>query len=151
MATFIMKTSGLDHLIERCNPVRVMGEIESAVEDSVKHGADSMRNYIETRGTGKTWAHAWGPRNRTASTPGRVDSGEMLEGVKGGVTGRTPESVTAMLGWDKGSPDWASLQEAGFRHVLTGDTVKGMRALADAEIDTRVELHIGLQRVGKGL
>jgi len=137
--------TGLDALERRFNPKTTMDRVEAAMADATDKGRDAMREAVETRGTGKTWKHPW--RGRSGSIPGRVDSGDMLDGVKGEVTERTRHSVTGVVGWDDDSEAYMAFQDQGFRHVLTGEYVEGMMALRDGSELAKTSLIADLEQI----
>ena len=134
MASARVQVGGLGALksLARLN---LMDEVEGAVETALEAGEAAMKEAIATRGTGNTWSHPW--HGRTGSKPGRVDTGDMQNDVRGIITDRTRTEVTGNLGWDEDSPDYYRYQEQGFMHVLTGKDVEGMMALRDAAELTR--------------
>lgn len=121
--------TGFEAFERRFNPKSTMDRVEKAMDSATEAGREAMREAVETRGTGKTWKTPW--RGRAGSFPGRVDSGHMLDEVKGEVTERTAHSVSGIVGWEDGSEMYIALQDQGFRHVLTGQDVEGMMALRD--------------------
>lgn len=143
------KFTGLEAIERRMNPQNTMDRIEAAVDDAAETGKQVMREAIETRGTGKTWKSPW--FGRTGSYPGRVDQGDMLKDVIGRVTARTSTYVRGLVGWTKGSPLYYRLQNEGFRHVLTGESVEGMMALRDAGDAARRSLISNMEDIARSL
>lgn len=139
--------SGLDALERRLNPKNTMDRIEAAVAEAADKGKDVMREAVETRGTGKTWSRPW--FGREGSYPGRVDTGDMLDGIDGKVTDRNSNSVTGVLGWDDGAPMYVALQNNGFRHILTGEDVEGMMALRDGAEVARNSLISDIEEIAR--
>lgn len=136
--------TGESSLEQRLDPARLMKRVERVMNDELGEGAELMQGYIETRGTGKEWSHPWGASGRTASRPGRVDTGQMVREVQGEVIASDNTSVTGVLGWPEDSPEYYRHQEHGFEHVLTGEDVEEMRALRDAVDETTPKLFAAL-------
>lgn len=144
-----VRVSGNERLERSLDPARLMTRVEEIVNEVLGEGAEKMRTNIETRGTGKRWSHPWGPNGRTSSSPGRVDTGQMVREVQGEVIASDNTSVTGVLGWPEGSPEYYRHQEHGFNHVLTGEDVEEMRALRDAADETTPELIYELTRIAR--
>lgn len=128
--------------------------IEKAMRGAVETGVREGRQNIETRGTGKVWSRPWGPNGRTASIPGRVDTGEMRDQFKGSVSVEK-SSVVGEVGWTGSKEDYFLYQEEGFNHWITQKWIEGMRALADAK-DVAFDLLVEecencMERLMKGL
>lgn len=110
-----------------------MRPLEEGVDDAMDYagevGQELGRYYIETRGTGRTWAY---PRNgRSGSIPGRVNTGKMRDafGYRKTTQGGSRQ---LRVGWVSGTrEDYFQLQEGGFEHP-SGIDVEGMHALQDA-------------------
>lgn len=143
------KQAGSEQLEAKLSSSVWSKRVRAVLESNLTEGANTMRQNIETRGTGKTWSRAWGGRGRTASTPGRVDSGAMVGDVQGVVTSETPGRVVGELGWPEGSPEYYRHQEHGFRHVLTQEDVTEMRALRDAADETTPAILDGLREIAR--
>lgn len=109
---------------------KVEDGVDEAMDDAGISGKELGRYYIETRGTGKTWAY---PRNgREGSRPGRVDTGKMRDafGFRKTTQGGSRQ---LRVGWVTGTrEDYFKFQEGGFDHVMAGVHVEGMYALQDA-------------------
>lgn len=146
MARASASVSGLGGL-SKLSSFDLMGELEGALDRSLEVGEKAMKEAIATRGTGKTWSHPW--RGRTGSIPGRVDSGDMQDDVRGVITDRSKTEVTGNLGWDEDSPDYYRYQEYGFMHVLNGQDVEGMMALRDAADLTKATLVDEVEQIVK--
>lgn len=102
------------------------------VDKAINRGADLMRQYIQTRGTG------------FEDRPGRVDEGYMLGDVAASEVIKDRKGVRGKFGWGvTGSPaqDYYVYQENGFRHWRSGKDVPPMHALLDAFIKTREEFY----------
>lgn len=111
---------------------------EEAMKEASEVGADVMRDLIRNRGTGRTWTREYGSypngqEGRTASTPGRVASGAMVDAVSSHHNPLTKGGkMTAQFGWRTGDrKDYFLYQEGGFEHT-NGISVDGMYALVDA-------------------
>lgn len=139
------KTTGLDGLDFNANSF--MDQVEGVLRESLEQGEVEMKQMIETRGTGRTWKKAWSGSSRTASTPGRVDTGEMRDAVEGKITERTTNSVTGQIGWEEGSEAYYAYQDQGFSHRLAQREVPGMGALRDASESTVRKVEEGLDRL----
>lgn len=144
-----MTVTGLDAFERRFNPKSTMDRVEAAMDSATESGREAMREAVETRGTGNTWSHPWG--DRTGSFPGRVDTGHMLDEVQGEVTERTKHSVTGMVGWKGDSEAYIAFQDQGFRHVLTGQYVEGMRALRDGSEVAKTALLSDLEEIARSI
>lgn len=131
MAHASVSIGNLDQLLDIAN-IDLKSEFEGALDRSLQKGEEAMKEAIATRGTGREWSHPWGRNGRTASKPGRIDTGEMQGDVRGVITEVSEQRVEGNLGWDDNSPLYYALQDQGFTHVITGDEIEGMRALRDA-------------------
>ena len=132
-----------DHksILDRLDQGRFNQFARQALGRDLGEGKAQMVQNIETRGTGKTWEHAWGPNGRAASTPGRDDTGQMKGAVEGPETvSGLPNGASGFLGWPEGSPEYFRHQENGFYNVLIGVDVTEMRALRDAADETTTEV-----------
>lgn len=98
---------------------------DDIVLDSAGYGAELMRRYIATRGTGYV-----GPGLR-ATPDGRIDTGQMYDDVGVGQIRRNPSGVAINFGWVGNVEDYYRWQEDGFGKVPP------MHALLDASIQTR--------------
>ena len=128
-------------LLDRLDQGKFNTFAKQALEGELAQGKAQMVNNIETRGTGKTWHHAWKPSGRTGSTPGRDDTGLMKRSVDGPETVTAlPNGATGFLGWPEGSPEYFRHQENGFRNVLIQVDVEEMHALRDAADETTTEV-----------
>lgn len=104
-------------------------QAEKVVDETAREGAEVMRGYIESRGTG--WR---GHR-------GRVDEGYMLGDVAHNVT-KSADGVRGKWGWGTtGGPKhpYYRFQEQGFTIWNSGHTVPPMHALLDSFIKVREE------------
>lgn len=127
----------------RSKMAKVQDGIDEAMEDAGQMGEDLMKEYIQTRGTGRIWAY---PRNgRDGSYPGRVDSGKMLRAV-GHRTLNRGGSKQLRIGWVSGTrEDYFWLQDEGFEHP-NGMTIEGMNSLQDATEAALNDLMVNLRR-----
>lgn len=108
---------------------------DEVVTDAAEFGADRMRQYIATRGTGYV-----GPGQR-ATPEGRIDTGQMYDAVGIGPVRRNPSGVAINFGWTGDVEDYYSWQERGFK------TVPPMHALLDAAIETRVYFYTKIKEL----
>lgn len=102
-------------------------EAAKVVDETAKEGAEVMREFIATRGTGYR------------GHEGRVETGAMLEAV-GSVTEKTSEGVRGRFGWGiggKAAENYFRWQEQGFTIASSGRDVPPMHALLDAFITVR--------------
>lgn len=133
----------------RSRMAKITDGVEEAMEDAGIEGEELMRHLIETRGTGRQWSRPWGPNGRTASTPGRDDTGKMKRAV-GSRTLRKGGSAQVRFGWVSGTrEDYFRYQESGFHNELVGIDVPGMYALQDARDETLNKLKDRLARLAK--
>jgi hypothetical protein len=135
-------------------PMKAVTEVTKGFDmgDLVKTAAELMQQMIRTRGTGRSWSGdfgslAHGHPGRTASSPGRVASGHMVDSVawraemEGG-------KLVGEFGWLTNRDPYFLFQEEGFRHNVTGEKIAGMMALEDAGIQGREEF---LRRLSQAL
>jgi hypothetical protein len=95
-------------------------------EDAAEYGADLMRQYIETRGTGYVG------RGARATAEGRIDTGAMYDAVGVSDVRHNPSGVAVNFGWVHDVEPYFAYQEEGTA------TVSPMHALLDATVQTRV-------------
>lgn len=105
-------------------------------------GAAKMREYVQTRGTGRTWTRPWLAKEspasgspRTSSSPGRVNTGKMLKAIRARFE-RGAQRTIAAFGWIDEKEPYFYAQEygfsaGGFRPPMP---VQGMFALRDARL-----------------
>lgn len=111
---------------------------QEVLAEAADRGAEYVRYLIMTRGTGKQWKGDWsrwpnGVEGRTASEPGRVATGEMLDAVDSWVSREGVDGKTRMaFGFTRARQAYFLAQEGGFRHPITGESVEGMHAVSDA-------------------
>jgi hypothetical protein len=117
-------------------------EVEALTIEAANFGAERMREYIRTRGTNQRWARPWRGRKtgiyKTTSSPGRIDSGDMLNSVKIQIQAGEQQSRAA-FGWLYNFEEYFRHQEYGFNHWI-GVRVEGMFALRDARRDLSNEM-----------
>jgi hypothetical protein len=94
-------------------------------QEAAEYGAQRMREFIETRGTGYVGK---GPR---ATAEGRIDYGVMIDAVKAGKPRKTQNGASVSFGWLDVRREYFKLQEEGF------GMVPPMHALLDATIMAR--------------
>lgn len=107
--------------------------VEQVADEVASEGEAMVKEFIGTRGTGKTWARTYYRRGvaRSGSYPGRVWTGEMIGDIKEEVV-KTSDAIIASYGWLDNYEDYYGLQEGGFDHEVTGEHIEGMFAMADA-------------------
>lgn len=128
----------------RSKMTRVEEGVDEAMDDAGQFGEDLMKQYIETRGTGRVWSRP-SASGRDRSTPGRVDSGKMRDAVGHRKTTQGG-SRQLRIGWVSGTrEDYFQFQETGFTHV-SGVPVEGMHALQDATDAALTQLMQDLRR-----
>lgn len=96
--------------------------IKIAHVQGAEEAVDIMRNIISTSG------------RPTSRGPGRIDTGDMLEGVNERVEEEDADSISVSFGWDIDDFDkpYPVYQEFGFTHVPDGAWIPGMHSLQDA-------------------
>ena len=151
----VVKIDGMDQLMKRLDPKRIMDMVADAMDDTVDFAVEVQKDTIETSGTGRQWTGDWGSMpngtpGRTTSDPGRVATGEMRDSVTG-VVKQFKDRVVGEVGWIDGSPAHARFQELGFRHWITGDAIEGMDSLREAEEQGTDELMSQLDRIARQL
>lgn len=100
------------------------------VQDAMEYGASLMREFIETRGTGRTWSRPW--YGREGSYPGRVHTGGMLNAVTTRLVVDSAGRTQGHFGWLDQREDYFRYQEGGFQHKMAGHYVEGMYAMVDS-------------------
>lgn len=96
---------------------------------TVETAVETGRGKIETSGIGREWTRPW--NGRSSSSPGRVESGDMLNEFKGNLDYGNG-SIVGTAGWINKQVDYFRYQEGGFFHVLAQRDVEGMYALREA-------------------
>jgi hypothetical protein len=113
----------------------VQQEIGDLTIELAEMGAEKMREYIQTRGTNRTWSRPWPsrktPGRRAGSGPGRIDSGDMLKGVDRKFQ-RGQKQSRAVFGWGQNFEEYFRYQEEEFVHFRSLKKVVGMFALRDS-------------------
>jgi hypothetical protein len=118
----------------------IEGIATEVAEDAAEFGAQRMREYIATRGTG------WVGKGIRATPEGRIDTGQMYDDVKAGPVRHNPSGVAVNFGWVGNVESYYAAQEKGFVNTFTGRPVPPMHALMDATIETRVYFYRELKR-----
>lgn len=139
--------TGGEHLERSLDPALLMARTADVLADVLGDGKDRMVEFIETRGTLREWEKGWGRSTRTASIPGRDDTGQMKSDVIGEVTSASAQHVRGILGWPDGSPEYYRHQENGFFHTIAQRDVEEMNALRDASEATTDDLVVSLTRL----
>jgi hypothetical protein len=98
---------------------------DDVAERSAEYGAELMREYISTRGTGYIGKGA------RATAEGRIDTGKMIDAVGVSPVRHNPSGVAVNFGWVNETEEYFSYQELGTR------SISPMHALLDATIRTR--------------
>jgi len=106
--------------------------------EAARAGQEKMVELIERRGVSVKWQRPHyakdsekSGRLRTASFPGRVNTGNMRDSVGVRFEGGD-QRVTAAFGWIRNFEDYFGYQEEGFYHTRAARRVPGMFALRDA-------------------
>ena len=87
------------------------------MEKAIQVGAESVQHVVDTSGTTKS------------GKAGRIIKGDMRKEVDSKVTQASSTMVEGEYGWLEQTPFYATLQDAGFRHWISGELVEGMFAL----------------------
>lgn len=120
----------------RTRTTRLREEAAEIAEDVAEYGAELMREYIATRGTGYVGKGA------RATPEGRIDTGQMYDDVHVGPVRVRKSDIVVDFGWIDHFEDYYLTQEndptpAGF---------PPMHALLDATIQTRQYFYSELKR-----
>lgn len=122
----------------RAMPGELHEQVSALMGETADEGADMMRQFIKTRGTG------WNGHT------GRVETGNMLDSVSSNVS-ESGKTVFAQWGWldPTAQEKYFGYQENGFtiqtksgRHDVTP-----MHALLDSELKMREKLRAALRKV----
>lgn len=116
----------------RSESKRIETEGAQIAQDAAEFGAELMRQFIRTRGTG------W--RGHT----GRIESGDMLRAVGVGQPRKLKNGVAISFGWGvDGKPveNYFFFQEVGFRNTPP------MHALLDALVQSRQYFYARIKEV----
>lgn len=111
----------------------------SVAEDSAEYGAELMRKYIETRGTGYIG------RGARATADGRIDTGLMYDSVGVSTVRHNPSGVAVNFGWVDEVQAYFAFQEEGTQRISP------MHALLDATVQTRVYFYNEIKKMVKHL
>ena len=87
------------------------------MEKAIQVGAESVQQVVDTSGTTKS------------GKAGRIVTGDMRKEVDSRITQASSTMVEGEYGWLEQTPFYATLQDAGFRHWISGELVEGMFAL----------------------
>ena len=117
-------------------PDRLMTCLEGAIRDALEFGKDLMVDTVETSGT--EYSHSRGRR-------GRVVTGTLRDEISFQIEKAGKNRIEGLLGWLEGTPMYARMQELGFRHAISGKTVEGMRAIAEAREEVWIEFRQGCE------
>ena len=120
----------------RTRTTRMRDEAADIVEDAAEYGADLMREYIATRGTGYVG------KGVRATPEGRIDTGQMYDDVKAGPVRVRKSDIVAEFGWIDNIEDYYAKQE----NEPTPRGFPPMHALLDARVRTREYLYAALRR-----
>lgn len=125
----------------------IVEQVEQAVADAVAFGQERMVDYIESRGTGRTWAREYEKDGikRSASVPGRVWTGAMRDAVSQELDRAGFGNMKGRFGWLQTQDNYFLEQEHGF---MSGSIpVPAMHALYDAREDAIEYLRVALGRI----
>lgn len=155
MAKASMSVTGMEVLLSRTNPSRIIQKMSEVMRSTVDFAKEVQIDAIETSGTSNSWDDDWGhwPHGhpgRTASDRGRVASGQMRDAVKANVIVGN-DFVVGEVGWLEGTPEYARYQELGFRHAIAQKDIPGMESLREAEEQGTDELLSEAERVAREL
>ena len=131
---------------------------EQVLDDARQRGAEYVRDMIRTRGSRDPWVANWdnwpnAHPGRRGSAPGRVASGKMLDAVDSWISpgSTSADGKTRMaFGFTRLREKYFLAQEGGFEHHITGQSVGGMHAIADAAEAIRDEIASELPKYLKG-
>lgn len=108
---------------------RMTKEVGEAVQDAVIEGEKLVKERIETSGLGVEWKRSH--NGRTMSSPGRVDTRQMLDSVESDFKVEGNGAV-GRFGWLTTFERYFGLQEGGFFHKQANRKIRGMYAMQDA-------------------
>lgn len=97
----------------------VFEDVSDAVEETLKLGKATVKEYISTRGTEKS------------GKAGRIETGKMLASVRSRKVRFNRSTAEGFFGLGQG-PEYSKFQEYGFTHNRTGKWVEGMFAVVDS-------------------
>lgn len=117
---------------------RLEDAIVNTVQEAVDYGEDTVKEIIQSEGTGRSWDDSWdtfshATPGRYQSAPGRVASGRMAGAVDSSLE-RTGSGnvVVGSFGWLGDVPGYFLAQEGGYKHNISGAEIEGMYAIHDA-------------------
>ncbi len=113
---------------------RITSEIRSAVEDTLREGAEEARNNVATRGT----AHS--------GKAGRIETGAMINSIDYEITSSSENLVEGRFGFN-GQPAYTVFQEGGFIHNFSGRAVEGRYATTDAASNAEEKFRARIGRI----
>jgi hypothetical protein len=132
------KISGVGQFQEmlRTRTTRVRDEAAEIAEDAAEYGADLMREYIATRGTGYVGKGA------RATPEGRIDTGRMYDAVGVDPVRVRKSDIVVSFGWTEDAAAYFLQQE----NEPTRGGHPPMHALLDAKIQAREYFYAELKR-----
>lgn len=119
----------------RTRTTRLREDAADIVTEAAQFGADLMREYIATRGTGYVGKGA------RATAEGRIDTGQMYDDVHAKPARIRKSDIVAEFGWTDRVRDYYLTQE----NEITPGGSPPMHALLDAQIRTREYLYARLK------
>lgn len=130
-------TRDLNRMISRLKHSQEVLESEATriVREVAEEGAAEMRKIISTSATPGKSSGSWTSRWFSATTKGRIETGQMLGDVS-----TAPTKKTARWGWALNGGrevDYYMYQENGFTHWITGKDVPPMHALLGSFLKAR--------------
>ena len=96
----------------------------AALNDTIREGASTMKEYIASRPT------AWMAAN--AGKTGRIESRDMLNAVGSTVRVSSDDKWSGAFGWVGEQQPYFLVQEEGGRNTFTGGSIEAMYAKSDA-------------------
>lgn len=120
----------------RTRTTRVRDEAAEIAEDAAEYGADLMREYIATRGTGYVGKGA------RATPEGRIDTGKMYDSVGVSPVRVRKSDIVVDFGWTEAAEAYFLEQE----NEPTRGGHPPMHALLDAKVQTREYFYAQLRR-----
>lgn len=132
------KITGVPQFTEmlRTRTIRVRDEAAEIAQDAAEYGADLMREYIATRGTGYVGKGA------RATPEGRIDTGQMYDDVKVSEVRVRKSDIVVSFGWTDHAESYYAQQE----NEPTRGGHPPMHALLDAKIQAREYFYAQLKR-----
>lgn len=120
----------------RTRTVRVRDQAAEIAQDAADYGADLMREYIATRGTGYVGKGA------RATPEGRIDTGQMYDDVHSEQVKIRKSDIVVSFGWTGNVEDYYETQE----NEPTPGGSPPMHALLDSKIRAKEYLYEELKR-----